>query len=261
MKIGFILNKHDLSSSISGVREILTHLQNRGVGVVPIVPETDFINLSSLTVDCDAYILKSKTELSLSLAGVLSYKGGRLLNTFSASSFVQDKIRVTSRLQEMEILVPRSYVTGTFSQISEITRNASALVKSHRRGTDAGIEWVPQGESPDIIPEGGIFIQELSLEDGESFKVYGIGEELFGLKGAFLNDRKGPGVPCELPEDIRKAALACGRIFNLQVYGVDILTTSDGPCVVDLNPFPHVIGVPGASERLSEYIYNYALGL
>ena len=261
MKIGFILNKHDLSSSTSGMREVFTLLQSRGVDVAPIVAETDFINLSSLSVDCDAYVLKSKTELSLSLAGVLSYNGGRLLNAFSASSFVQDNIRVINRLQEMEILVPRSYVTGTLSHISEITQDASVLIKSHRRGTDAGAEWVSRGGFPDIIPEGGILIQEVPLNEGQSFKVYGIGEELFGLKGDFLNNQKGPAVPCELPEEVRKVALACGRIFNLQVYGVNILTTSAGPCVVDLTPFPHVIGVPGASELLSEYIYNYALGL
>ncbi|MBI3605388.1 MAG: hypothetical protein HY202_05110 [Nitrospirae bacterium] len=66
---------------------------------------------------------------------------------------------------------------------------------------------------------------------------------------------------CKLPEEVKRVALACGRIINLQVYGVDILTTPKGPCVVDLNPFPHILGVPSAAERLSEYIYNFALGL
>ncbi|MBI1824608.1 MAG: hypothetical protein HYR80_10915 [Nitrospirae bacterium] len=261
MKIGFILNKNDLASSNSGIREVFLHLQKRGIDIVSIFPEQEYISLSPLSMDCDAYVLKAKTELSLSLAGVLTHKGARVLNSFSAASIVQDKIRVNNRLQEMGIQVPNGHLTGSFPLVSEVTRKASALVKSHRRGADSGVEWVPRGESPDIIPAGGIFIQEISLDEGRSYKVYGIGETLFGLQGNLLNARKGQFITTTLPEEVKRVALACGRIFNLQVYGVDIVTTPRGPCVVDLNPFPHIIGVPGGAERLSDHIYDFALDL
>jgi ribosomal protein S6--L-glutamate ligase len=261
MKIGFILSKNDLSSVNSGMREVFSLLQERGVDVAPIYPESDFISLSPLSVDCDVYVLKSKSELALSLAGVLTQKGARILNAYSAAAFVQDKIRVNNRLQEIGVLVPNGYLTGSFPLVSEVTRKASALVKSHRRGADVGIEWVPQGESPDIIPNGGIFIQEISLDEGRSYKVYGIGEELFGLHGDILNYRKSQFLPGRLPEEVKRVALVCGRIFNLQVYGVDIVTTARGPAVIDLNPFPHIIGVPGGADRLAEFIYNFALDL
>ncbi|PYO19206.1 MAG: alpha-L-glutamate ligase, partial [Candidatus Rokuibacteriota bacterium] len=55
-----------------------------------------------------------------------------------------------------------------------------------------------------------------------------------------------------LPSDWRSVTLEIGRVFDLRLYGVDLLVTEQGqgPLVVDVNSFPGYRGVAGAASAL-----------
>jgi ribosomal protein S6--L-glutamate ligase len=65
-------------------------------------------------------------------------------------------------------------------------------------------------------------------------------------------------VPVE-PE-VRDAALKTGRALGLGLYGLDVIESSDGPYVVDVNYFPGYKGVPDAGALIADYIDDYARG-
>ena len=53
-----------------------------------------------------------------------------------------------------------------------------------------------------------------------------------------------------MPADWGQLALRIGRVFNLHLYGIDLLMTERGLLVVDVNSFPGFRGVPGADSAL-----------
>ena len=54
--------------------------------------------------------------------------------------------------------------------------------------------------------------------------------------------------------ELRKLALHVGKIFGLDIYGLDIVETSHGPVVVDVNDFPSYGQVPRAVELVASHI-------
>jgi ribosomal protein S6--L-glutamate ligase len=56
----------------------------------------------------------------------------------------------------------------------------------------------------------------------------------------------------------RELALRVGDIFGLDLYGLDIVETDDGPMVVDVNDFPSFARVPEAINLVASHIIDIA---
>src|SRR5439155_24476565 len=89
--------------------------------------------------------------------------------------------------------------------------------------------------------------------------VYVIGEEVFGMRTRGPS-RDAPRWACPISRDVREIALRCGRLFDLRLYGLDIVESADGPLVVDLNYFPSYRNVPHAAVLIADFIDAYARG-
>lgn len=57
---------------------------------------------------------------------------------------------------------------------------------------------------------------------------------------------------------LRKLALDVGKLFGLDIYGLDVVETPQGLAVIDINDFPSFGGVPRAVARVSEYVLHAA---
>src|SRR5207247_1341649 len=64
--------------------------------------------------------------------------------------------------------------------------------------------------------------------------------------------------PEELPDEWAHIAKEIGRVFNMRLYGVDLLMTERGPIIVDVNGFPGFRGVPGADRALVALVEHIA---
>jgi hypothetical protein len=51
---------------------------------------------------------------------------------------------------------------------------------------------------------------------------------------------------------------SCGRLFHLDLFGVDCIETPGGPIVLEVNEFPNYTGVPGADGRLADFVESWA---
>jgi ribosomal protein S6--L-glutamate ligase len=76
VRIGVIL---DWTNPV--IAETFRVLSERGVKFDLLRPEDHMVDLAKLRVENDLYILKSGTELALSVAGALHALGGSTLNT------------------------------------------------------------------------------------------------------------------------------------------------------------------------------------
>lgn len=72
-------------------------LRGRGYTVTEDIAEEIIQRPDLMKIDADLYLLKSHTELSLALAGVLFTQGANMLNPYQSCSLIQSKI-ITSKL-------------------------------------------------------------------------------------------------------------------------------------------------------------------
>ena len=243
--------------------EVFELLERRGFQVASGIPEELVARPDCIRLEHDLYVLKSHTELSLSIAGVLDTLGARLLNPYASCITTQDKIVASRRLRAAGVPAPRSWVTGDLTLIAPLVDEMPLIVKPHRGHRGAGISVVRSRSELTALapPEVPVLIQEYVAGSGEDVKVYVAGDSVFAVRKEFSpTSFTRPGRACPVGAELREIALSCGRVLGLGLYGLDVLETESGPVVVDVNYFPGYKGIPGAASVIADYIEDYAYG-
>lgn len=243
--------------------EAFSRLERRGFTVDAGIPEEALARADQTRSGHELYLLKSHTELALSLAGNLHAQGARLLNPYPSCASAQDKILAVLRLRAAGVPVPRTWVTADLSLLAPVVDDGPLVVKPHRGHRGAGVAVVAdRGALADLAPpESPVVIQDYVPGPGEDLKIYVVGDEVFAVRKPFAADSfTRPGRPCPLSDEIRDIALRCGTAFGLGLYGLDVIEGDDGPVVVDLNHFPGYKGVPHAAALIADHVEGYARG-
>ena len=243
--------------------QAIAMLERRGFTVSSGIAEEELRAPDRLLPEHDLYVLKSHTELAVSLAGVLHDRGARFLNPYRACASVQNKIVAASRLAEAGVPLPRSWVTGDFSLLRELAAAMPLIIKPYRGHRGAGIHLIRSSAELSRLPpqEQPMLVQQFIQGTGQDLKVYVVGDKVFAVRKPFsAASFATPGEPCEVSPLVQEIALRCGRIFGLGLYGIDIIENDAGPVVVDLNYFPGYKGVPDVAALLARYIEDFALG-
>ncbi len=133
--------------------------------------------------------------------------------------------------------------------------NGSSCRGIYRVNSPADLDTLVIEEESDTF-----FLAQHYVENtGFDIKVYVTGREVYAAVA-----KKSP-LHGEIPEkfvpltpELRKLALNIGKIFGLDIYGIDVVETPQGLAVLDINDFPSFGHVPGAVRRVSEYILHAA---
>ncbi|MGH9831607.1 MAG: ATP-grasp domain-containing protein [Blastocatellia bacterium] len=261
MKIGVITKREKATKSGSVMQEAIGLLQSRGVAVEAIYPEDACVDIAEVKADCDLYLLKSGTEAALSLAGVLHAAGAKILNPYPTVVAMRDKIISTKMLQAADVPLPETYFASKPEQLADLLKEGAIVVKPFWAASQGrGVQIVKtEDELANVTSdEGVIFAQRYHQPDGLDHKLYVIGDQVFGVRRVWppktLEDKLGE--PFNVPAEMREIALSCGRAFGVGLYGVDLITSSGKPFVVDINTFPGFKGVPNAAELLAHYVFT-----
>lgn len=243
--------------------ETYDRLRARGYEVGESIAEEVLTRSDEVEVENDLYILKSHTELSLSLAGALFTRGARMLNPYPSCALTQNKIIVSRLLTEAGVPAPRSWVTADFTLLRELASETPLIIKPYMGHRGAGITKITKPEDLDSFtaPEFPMIVQELIPGHGEDLKIYVVGDQVHGVQKPFSETSFSvPGRPVPISDEVRDLARRVGRICGLGLYGLDVIESPRGPFVVDVNYFPGYKGVPGAAEMIADYIDDYAQG-
>jgi glutathione synthase/RimK-type ligase-like ATP-grasp enzyme len=220
-------------------------------------PEEEVVRLDRLTVEADLYLLKSNTEVALSLATAVEGLGGRVLNSAFATALAKNKVAAVAALRQAGVPVPPSLVAGRPAQLVPRLASGPLILKPYRGHYGVGIAVV---DTPDAVPpaEGYpdvVFAQKYLAHGRADLKIFAIGNEVFGVRKPFSAESfLREGEPASLSPEVEEIARRCGRALGLQLYGVDVVEDADGVYVVDVNAFPGYRGVPAGAERLAAYI-------
>ena len=101
-----------------------------------------------------------------------------------------------------------------------------------------------------------VVAQEFVDSGSIDVKLYGIGHELWAVRrpSPLTGSSLEPPQRLELTPELAQLARACGEAFGLELYGVDVLLSSRGPLVVDVNEFPNYTGVDEAPAAIAEFV-------
>lgn len=243
--------------------EVCDLLTRRGFVVNSGIAEEMLVRSDRLTPAHDLYILKSHTELSLSLAGILHSQGAAMLNPYLSCIATQDKITASRRLYAAGVPTPSCWVTDDLSLLKPIVAEQPLLIKPYRGHRGMGVHIVNSAAELAALPrlDVPVLIQEFIPGSGEDIKVYVVGEEVFAVSKPFSIDSfTRPGRPYPVSPALRAIALRCGKAFGLGLYGLDVIEGPNGPVVVDLNYFPGYKGVPDVAPLIAQYIEDYVNG-
>ncbi|MFD9889911.1 phosphotransferase [Amycolatopsis sp. NPDC059027] len=219
----------------------------------------------------DVYLLKSHSPRSLELASALRGRGERVVNDPVAAALCRDRVAM-ARLAHRHGL---PFVdTVSFGRLSGLLAHLAHL------STTVGVRFPVMVKSRysrrrDVVTSVGdltrlrelatgwahepVVLQPFVSHDGWDHKLWVIGGRAFATRrGSRLGTAPSPGAERVPPPGWRGLAVEVGRVFGLQVYGVDVLATNRGPVIVDINAFPGFRDVPAAPGALAALVEGMA---
>jgi ribosomal protein S6--L-glutamate ligase len=238
--------------------EVMRLLAARGFRSQTVIPEETHAQVDMFHPEADLYLLKSRTELGLSLAGALHDLGACLVDPYQASVTAQNKVTAAGRLRRAGVPTPRTWATGNPASLANFLDTGPLVVKPHLGYHGEGVVVVSQVDELRCLG-GPVVVQEYVAGPNEDLKVYVVADEVFAVRKPFGPDSfTRPGRQVRVSQEIRKIALQVGEAFGLGLFGIDVIEGRDGPVVVDVNYFPGYRGVPEIAPRIASYIANCA---
>lgn len=206
------------------------------------------------------YVLKSHTELALSYAGALHLHGARLLNPYDRCVLAQDKVTAGRILADAGVPTPSTWLIGSPAQAAPLLEGGPLIIKPHRGHRGAGVYLVHTATELDAI-EGGhvpLIAQRHVPGPGEDLKVYVAGDTVYAVRKSFDEmSFSRPGRPVPVTAEVHAIAQRVRTAFGLDLFGIDIIESPDGPQVVDVNYFPGYKGCPEPEKAIADVILTH----
>jgi ribosomal protein S6--L-glutamate ligase len=209
----------------------------------------------------DAFVLKTVSGgPGVSLLDAAGAAGITTVNDYRAIRLARDKAVAAVRARAAGIPFPRTWFASRAALIDQIPADAYPLVIKPNNGSalrDVYRVETPQELTELVIDDSGFVLAQPYLANpGYDVKLYNTGDEVFAtVKRSPLH----PGAEVveeqiEVTPELRELALAVGRAFDLDIYGIDVVETADGWVVLDVNDFPSFGMVPEAASRLARTV-------
>ncbi len=248
---------------------VAQQLMDWGHNVDLLEPETTITSLTRFTqVKYDAYVLKTVSDgPGLSILEAVEAIGHRTINNSRAIRLVRNKAVTAVYAHNHGLPTPLTYFVAQPQLLKQIPMEDYPLVVKPTNGSSCrGIYRVDSPadlETLNIVEANAHFFlaQQYIENKGFDIKLYVVGTEVFAVtKRSPLH----PEIQVEkrlipVSTELRELALQVGKIFGLDIYGLDVVETTRGPMVVDINDFPSFGHVPEAIRLVSSYIEQIAM--
>ena len=214
----------------------------------------------------DAYVLKTVTDgPGLTILEAAEVVGIPTINNTRAIRLVRNKAVAAAYAHAHGLPMPPTYFAAHPRLFKQIPLGVYPIVVKPSNGSSGrGIYRVSRPADLDTLviaeEKASFFLAQRYAENtGFDIKVYITGREVYAAiakKSPLHGDVAEKFIP--LTPQLRKLALDIGKIFGLDIYGIDVVETPQGLAVLDINDFPSFRHVPAAVRRVAEYILHAA---
>ncbi len=207
----------------------------------------------------------SVTAVGLSVVRQLEAMGVPVVNGAAAIARSRDKLAALQQLAAAGVPIPRTVLARGGGEVRELVARVGglpAILKLIQGTQGVGVMIAhSEAEVESIVATLRDLGQELLLQEfvaesrGRDIRALVVGDRVVGAmrrearRGEFRSNlhRGGFGTALELPPDYAEAAVRAARVVGLDVAGVDLLESSDGPKVMELNSSPGFEGLERAT--------------
>jgi ribosomal protein S6--L-glutamate ligase len=207
----------------------------------------------------------SVTAAGLSVVRQLEALGVPLVNGSSAIARSRDKLAALQQLAAAGVRIPRTVLARGGGDVKELVAEVGglpAILKLIQGTQGVGVMIVhSEAEVTSILGTLWELGQEILLQEfvaeskGRDLRGLVVGERVVGAmrreakRGEFRSNlhRGGAGTAITLPSEYAEAAVRAAQVLGLDVAGVDLLESKDGPMVLELNSSPGFEGLEKAT--------------
>lgn len=267
MRLGFIVETRYLRQHMPGA--VIDVLIQRGVGVDILNPSHGHFDLDTgLFRDAsgrdfdlrryDGVVSRNRNALGLALLSYAEKAGVPTLNTHTAVQRVRNKADMAIELGLAGVRCARTFLADHAAALADRNRFAPLILKATFGDNSQGLRLVRSAEDLADLHWGNelALAQDYLPNDGFDLKLYVCGRQVFAVRkpSPFNSRMDGVAGLIEPTAQMIQLALRCGRLFGLDLYGVDTLQTPEGPIVIEVNDFPNFTGIPGADALVADHI-------
>jgi ribosomal protein S6--L-glutamate ligase len=183
---------------------------------------------------------------------------------------VRNKIAMQAVLLEHGLPMPRTWFASDPTAFQDLPREMfPVVVKPYDGDGSSGLFLLTQPSDVELVATSpgkrSVYLAQEYLEtDGWDLKLYGIGAQVWAVRKRSPISLRRPGPAewvqqgdgaelVELNSGLRDIAFTSGRACGLELWGVDVAMTAEGPYVIEVNDFPTYSAVPGAGQAIADH--------
>jgi ribosomal protein S6--L-glutamate ligase len=196
----------------------------------------------------------------LSILEAAGAAGGVTVNDYRSIRLARDKAVAASLARAAGLPFPKTYFAARSALLAQLPFDKYPLVVKPNNGSSCEqifrIENAAQLENLDVDDDRFLLVQPYLPNPGYDIKLYSTGDDVFAAvrrsplhPGASVVEQLIP-----VSAEWRALAMRVGRVFGLDIFGLDIIDTPQGWMILDVNDFPSFGQVPHAAERIADTI-------
>lgn len=207
----------------------------------------------------------SITDYGLSVVKQFEVTGINMVNGSRAIAESRDKMRCLQVLVAAGLKVPRSVLTRTSRGLKtavETVKGMPVVLKLLQGTQGVGVMIVHSPISLGSVCETlhgldkDVIIQQFIAEGaGRDYRAFVVGNRVVAAmmrtapEGEFRSNihRGGEGLLVDLPKDFERAAIKAAQVLGLQIAGVDLMESIEGPLILEVNSSPGFEGIEKAT--------------
>lgn len=182
----------------------------------------------------------------------------RVINSPEAIAVCASKARTTGLLLKNNVPTPETLFTGSRERAESFMGRFGKVVYKPLYGFDGN--GIFPLESAEKLPEPPYYLQEF-IENDRDFRVFVIDGEAVGaierVSDSFAHNihQGGTGRAIDIPPEMAEIASAAALAIGIDYCGVDLLSTTEGYTVLEVNGTPnwHCMRVP-IWEKLADFL-------
>lgn len=260
----------DRHAGDEALRGAVEALEREGCIVQLVVPDpAALFDMPSEAPQWDAVVSRGRSPVVLTLLAAAASLGVLAINTPRAIDLVRNKVSMQSLLARHGMPVPMAWYAADPSAFRRVpAEHFPLVVKPFDGDGSAGLSLMVAPEDRHLEGATGqpaLFIAQEYLEaGGDDLKLYVIGSDVWAVRkpSPVRFDGSGPASArsvggaerVEVDATLRDIALTCGRACGLELWGVDVAVTANGPVVIEVNDFPTYSAVPEAGALIARHI-------